>query len=158
KQILDGQADTMRAIWCPYVARAERADFERKQIEAGLADYAIKSWRVSGPPPLSPAHDEYFPVLYSTTASKASATFGLDLNSEPVRSRAIQLARDNDLVATAQNILLRNPIDGSRLGFLYIAPVYRAGAPLATEEERHNNIRGVLIASFQTNAAIDSIL
>ena len=158
KQILDGQADTMRVTWCPYVTRAERADFERKQIAAGFADYAIKGWRVSGPPPLAPAQDEYFPVLYSTVASKAPATFGLDLNSEPVRSRAIQLARDNDVVATAQNILLRNPISGGRLGFLYVAPVYRAGAPLATEEERHNNIRGVLIASFQTKAAIDSIL
>lgn len=66
KQILDGQTDTMRVIWCPYVTRAERADFEREQIEAGLTDYAIKSWRVYGTPPLSPGRDEYFPVLYST--------------------------------------------------------------------------------------------
>ncbi|HZP09087.1 bifunctional diguanylate cyclase/phosphodiesterase [Methyloceanibacter sp.] len=157
-QILAGQTEKMRVIWCPYVTRAERAAFEREQIEAGLADYAIKSWRASGTPPLSPERDEYFPVLYSTFASKATATFGMDLNSEPVRSRAIQYARDNDVVATAQDVMLRNPIAGSRLGFIYIAPVYRVGVPLDTQEQRHDNIRGVLVASFQTKAVIDSIL
>ena len=75
-----------------------------------------------------------------------------------MRSRAIELARDNDVVATAQNITLRNPIGGARLGFLYIAPVYRAGTRLDTKEQQHNNIHGVFVASFQTNAVIDSIL
>ncbi len=157
-QILAGQTDKMRVIWCPHVARAERAAFERREGEAGFGDFAIKSWRAGGTPPLSPERDEYFPVLYSTVASKAPATFGMDLSSDPVRNRAIQLARDGNIVTTAQNVVLANPIGGSRLGFLFIAPVYKPGAPLETLKERHDNIRGVLVASFQTNAVIDAIL
>ena len=67
--------------------------------------------------PVSPERDEYFPILYSTIASKGAATLGTDLNSEAVRSEAIRRARDGNIVATAQDIKLRNPIGGLRQGF-----------------------------------------
>ncbi len=158
RQILNGQTNKMRVIWCPYVTRSGRADFERKQIERGLSDFAIKAWAMTGASSPSPERDGYFPVLYSTLASKASATFGMDLNSEPTRSKAIERARDGDVIATAQNIQLRNPIEGVRPGFLVAVPVYRPGTPLDTVDERHNNILGVIIGAFQTNAVLDAIL
>jgi CHASE domain-containing protein len=77
-----------------------------------LVDYSIKTWAMTGPSSPSPERDEFFPVLYSTTASKLPATLGMDLNSEPARSQAIQRARDGNMMATAQNVLLRNPIGG----------------------------------------------
>src|SRR5262249_17458821 len=135
-QILDGQSNRMRVIWCPYVTREGRAAFERKQIGRGFEGYAIKNWIVSGDPPIAPEREECFPVLCSTVASKAQATLGMDLNSEPTRSRAIQFARDNDVVATAQDIMLRNPIGGARPGFFFVTPVYRTGAPIGTMQER----------------------
>ena len=72
-------------------------------------------------------------MLYSTVASKAAATFGMDLNSEPVRSRAIQRARDENAVTAAQNLTLRNPIGGVRRGFLFFVPVYKSGVPIETD-------------------------
>ena len=126
-QILDGQTGKMRILWCPHVTQAERAEFERAQVDKGLTGFAIKTWTLSSDPSLSPERDEYFPVLYSTVASKATATFGMDLNSEPVRSRAIQRARDENAVVAAQNLTLRNPIGGTRRGFLFFVPVYRSG-------------------------------
>jgi len=158
KQILDGQSSRMRVIWCPHVARDERAEFERGQAEAGLAGYSIKIWTQTGPAPPSPERDEYFPVLYSTTATKLSATFGMDLNSEPARSQAIQRARDGNIIATAQNILLRNPIGGERPGFLVIVPVYRHGLPQDSVETRRRNNRGIVVGAFQTGAVLDDIL
>jgi hypothetical protein len=101
-----------RISWCPHVNRDERAEFERRQRERGLVDYSIKTWAMTGPSSPSPERDEFFPVLYSTTASKLPATLGMDLNSEPARSQAIQRARDGNMMATAQNVLLRNPIGG----------------------------------------------
>jgi diguanylate cyclase (GGDEF)-like protein len=157
-QILDGQTDRMRVIWCPRISRDERAAFEREQIEKGLSDYAIKSWALTGPSSPSPERDEYFPVLYTTAASKLPASLGFDLNSEPVRHQAIQRARDGNVVATAQNVQLRNPISGLRPGFLIMVPVYRAGASTDSVEARHRDIMGVVVGVFQTNAVIDAIL
>jgi len=157
-RILAGQTDKMRIIWCPFVTREGRAQFEREQIENGLSGYAIKTWTLAADPSISPERDEYFPVLYSTFASKASATLGMDLNSESVRSRAIQLARDDDVAAAAQGISLRNPIGGARPGFLLVVPVYRPRVPIASKEARHNNILGVIIGAFQTEAVFDAIL
>jgi diguanylate cyclase (GGDEF)-like protein len=158
KQILDGQTGKMRILWCPHITQAERAQFERAQIDKGLTGFAIKTWTLSSDPSLSPERDEYFPVLYSTVASKATATFGMDLNSEPVRSRAIQRARDENAVVAAQNLTLRNPIGGTRQGFLFFVPVYRSGLSIETQEERHNNILGVVVGVFQTSAVMDAIL
>ncbi len=157
-QILDGHTNKMRAIWLPYVTRAQRADFEREQIAKGLEGYAIKTWTMSGTPSISPQRDEYFPVLYSTFASKAPATLGMDLNSEPVRSRAIQRARNDNIAATAQKIMLSNPIGDNRGGFIIFVPVYQRGAHVDSKEERHNNIRGIVAGVFQTDAVIDAIL
>ncbi len=157
-QILDGLTGKMRVIWCPHVSREERAAFEHKQIENGSSGYVIKPWTVTGPSVPSPERAEYFPVLYSTFASKAPATLGMDLNSEPARSKAIQRARDGNVMATAQGIELRNPIGGARPGFFVVVPVYRPGVPIDSVEARHDNILGVLVGIFQTKAVIDAIL
>ena len=157
-QILKGETGKMRILWCPHVTRAQRAEFERAQVDKGLTGYAIKTWTAIGDPSLSPEGDEYFPVLYSTVASKATGTLGMDLNSEPVRSRAIQRARDENAVAAAQNLTLRNPIGGIRRGFLFFDPVYKSGAPIVSKGQRHNNILGVVVGVFQTNAVMDAIL
>ena len=127
-QILDGVTGKMRVIWCPHVSREERAAFEQKQIEKGSPGYIIKPWTMTGPSVPSPERDEYFPVLYSTFASKAPATLGMDLNSEPARSKAIQRARDGNVMATAQDIQLRNPIGGSATRLLRRGPCVQAGS------------------------------
>ncbi len=157
-RILEGHDSKLRVIWCPRVSRDERAEFERKQSEKGLVDYSIKTWAMTGPSSPSPERDEYFPVLYSTTASKMTATLGMDLNSEPVRSQAIQRARDGNVMATAQNVLLRNPIGGDRCGFFVVVPVYRPGLPLDSAEERRRNTLGIIVGAFQTGAVLDAIL
>jgi CHASE1-domain containing sensor protein len=158
RQILAGQSGRMRVIWCPHVNRNERAEFERKQAEKGLAGYSITNWTMNARPAPSPERDEYFPVLYSTIATKLSATLGMDLNSEPARSQAIQRARDGNMIATAQNVLLRNPIGGERPGFLVVVPVYREGMPTDSVEARRRNVLGIIVGAFQTGAVLDAIL
>jgi diguanylate cyclase (GGDEF)-like protein len=157
-RILEGHDGKLRVIWCPRVKRNERAEFESKQRERGLVDYSIKTWAMTGPSAPSSERDEYFPVLYSTTASKNPATLGMDLNSEPARSQAIQRARAGNMMATAQDILLRNPIGGARPGFFVVVPVYRPGLPLDSVEARRSNILGIIVGAFQTTAIFDAIL
>jgi hypothetical protein len=54
--------------------------------------------------------------------------------------------------------LLRNPIGGARQGFLFFVPVYKSGAPIETKQQRHDNILGVVVGVFQTQAVVDAIL
>ena len=157
-RIMAGYDEAMRLIWCPRVSRDERAEFERKARERGLADFAIRTWAMTGPMSVSPERDEYFPILYSTVSSKRAATLGTDLNSEPTRSEAIRRAREGNIMATAQNIMLRNPIDGQREGFLALIPVYRHGSPLDSLDERRRNTLGVIAGVFQTASVFGAIL
>ena len=96
--------------------------------------------------------------MYSTTVKNKRATFGADLNSEPARSQAIARARDGDTMATAQNIQLRNPIGGSRAGFLAFLPVHRHGAPNDTVEQRRRNTRGMIVGVYQIDAVLNAVL
>ena len=99
-QITAGYDDAMRLVWAPRVTSSERAEFERKQRERGHPDFSIRTWSLSNPMAVSPERDEYFPILYSTIASKRAATLGTDLNSEPVRTEAIRRAREGNIMAT----------------------------------------------------------
>jgi CHASE1-domain containing sensor protein len=125
-QYLPGRSPRATTTRCgssgPRVTRDERAAFERQARAAGFNDFHITTWAPADPMAISPPRDEYFPILYSTVASKRTATFGTDLNSESIRSDAIRRARDSDKIATAQGIMLRNQISGSREGFLAVIP------------------------------------
>jgi diguanylate cyclase (GGDEF)-like protein len=158
RQITLGYEDAMRLVWCPRVTRDERGEFERRARMEGLRDFHIRTWALKDPMAISPARDEYFPILYSTVASQRTATFGADLNSEQVRSEAIRRARDGDKIATAQGVMLRNPISGLHEGFLAVIPVYQYGRPLDTIENRRRNTLGVIVGAFQTGAVFASIL
>jgi diguanylate cyclase (GGDEF)-like protein len=157
-QITHGYDDAMRLVWAPRVTRDERATFEREAMASGLADFHIRTWAPTDPMAISPPRDEYFPILYSTVASQRTATFGTDLNSEQVRSDAIRRARDGDKLATAQGIVLRNPISGLHEGFLAVIPAYRQGFAHNTIEERRRNTLGVIVGAFQTGTVFQAIL
>lgn len=157
-QILQGHGGIMRLVWCPRVDRDERASFEREATRAGLTDYSITTWAPTGPVFESKPRDEYFPILYSTVSHDRTATFGTDLHSEAVRSRAIRRARDGDIMATAQGVQLRNPIGGKRPGFLVFLPIYKAGQPHDDVVSRRRNLEGVIAGVFQTDTIFDAIL
>ena len=152
------QDDIMRLLWCPRVTGQQRADFERDQRENGFPNFAIKTWSLNDFMPVSPSRDEYFPILYSTVASRKSATLGTDVNSEAVRHEAIQRAREGNVLATAQNVKLRNPIGGERPAFFGVLPIYRKGMPHESAPERLENTLGVIIGAFQTTAVFNAIL
>jgi diguanylate cyclase len=157
-RILALHDNVMRLVWAPRVAGDEREVFERSARELGLTNFAIKTWAANDSLQVSPARDEYFPVLYSTIASKRTASIGTDLNSEPIRSKAIGRARDGNMIAIAQDVVLRNWISGQREGFIAIVPAYRPKLPYDTVEDRRRNILGVIAGVFPTVATFDAIL
>ena len=158
KQILAGYGNAMRLVWSPHVSRSERATFVAAQRKRGEPDYSIKTWVAQAPRAISTERDEYYPVLYSTAAFKRTGTVGTDLNSEPNRSSAIRRARDGNVMTIAQDVVLLNPFDENRMGFIAFLPVYRQGVPHDTIIERRRNITGVLAGVFRTAKVLDTIL
>jgi CHASE1-domain containing sensor protein len=83
---------------------------------------------------------------------------GVDLNSEPMQSQAIERARDGDQMATAPDIVIRLGGAGQQQGFFVALPVYRRGMPQASVEDRRRNTLGILGGTFRTAAVVDAIL
>ena len=119
-----------------------------------------RRWTLTGPSSPSPERDEYFPVLYSTVASKAAG----DARHRP-QLRAGATARPSSVPVTAMSsppprtssCAIRSTV--LRPGFLVVVPVYRAGGAArqrrgATPTTSSASLSGV----FQTNAVIDAIL
>ena len=76
---------------------AERAAFEAKARDMGLADYRIRDWASDGNYSVASARADYFPILFATTSIAGSHdVLGVDLISEPARRKAVELARDED--------------------------------------------------------------
>jgi CHASE1-domain containing sensor protein len=81
-------------IWIPRVLRADRDALEAEAARDGIPDYHIKSVTAGGLV-RAEERDEYFPILYSTTARTTAPIFGLDLGSEPMRRAILERARDS---------------------------------------------------------------
>ena len=155
-RLLRGQAALMRVTWSPRVTGDDRAVFEAKARAEGIAGFAIKTWAARGTLSPAPPQAEYFPVLYSTRLSKSVSALGVDLTSEPMRSQAIERARDGDRMATAPDVIIRGT-DGER-GFFVTLPVYRRGMSQISADDRRRNTLGVLSGTFRTATVIDAIL
>jgi diguanylate cyclase len=154
-RILEGKNGKMKVTWSPRVTREERADFENKMRERGLADFAITSWTPKGPPTVESDRAEYFPVIYANGWDKKATVVGLDLDSEPLRAKALERARDGDTMATAQDIILRSRANS---GFFVALPVYRQNLPHGSIAERRQNVLGIIGGVFETQDVVDSIL
>jgi PAS domain S-box-containing protein len=87
--------------------------------------------------------------------------FGMDMYMNPVLRPAMEQARDTGNMAISGKVLVRREADEDRRvqpGFLMFLPVYRNGAPHATEAERRANIVGWIYASFRMMDLMAGIL
>ena len=148
----------MRLVWCPRVTGEDREAFEGRVKASDLAEFSIKTWAPTGSVNDSESRTVYFPILYSTVSHARTASIGTDLHSERTRGAAIRRARDADIMATAQNIELRNPIAGKRAGFLAFLPIYQRGVRHDSLESRRRDFKGVIAGVFQTATLFDAIL
>jgi hypothetical protein len=110
-------------------------------------------WR----PAPSPDRSEYFPVFYAATEARDSRVYGLDLNDGGVRQQTLERARDGDRLAVSPHFTLQRAA-GDRTGFFVALPVYRAGLPHETVQERNDNLVGFVQAVFQTSILLETII
>jgi PAS domain S-box-containing protein len=76
--------------------------------------------------------------------------FGYDMYSEPVRRAAMEAARDSGMAAATSRVtLVQEGTQNVQPGFLMYVPVYRAGLPRSSVEERRAAIAGWVYAPFR---------
>jgi PAS domain S-box-containing protein len=111
---------------------------------AGFRDYEVKP---PGP------RDIYTSITHIQPFNGANLrAFGYDMFSEPVRRAAMETARDTgEATATGRVTLVQEGARGVQPGFLMYVPVYRAGLPRATVDERRAAIAGWVYAPFRMN-------
>jgi CHASE1-domain containing sensor protein len=157
----DARADhsdpIVRIRWSPLVADSERVAFEHAQQVSGHKDFAITQWTLAAPIKAGRPRAEYFPVLFSTDHDTDPTVVGMDLNSEPVRRDTIRRAIATGNMATAQDVMLREPGGNNVRGFIVVLPVY-AHSSAQGAGAKPNDLLGVLSASFETEPPMDAIL
>jgi PAS domain S-box-containing protein len=130
---------------------SERAAFESRVRATGLAGFRV--W------PADP-RAEYSSIVYLEPFNELNQrALGFDMLSEPVRRAAMMAARASGQTALSGKVrLVQEPSGESQAGFLMYLPVYRAGAPLRTEEERLAGTEGLVYSPFRMNNLMRGIL
>ncbi len=158
--LADSPADPATAAgfeWIPRVTQVERASYEQAIRAGGYADFSI--YEKGGQKENVPAaeREEYFPVTWINPFAPNQAAFGFDLASNPARLETIVLARDTGQpAATAPLQLVQDT--ANQTSVLIMAPVYRAGAPGETLEERRANLIGMSLGVYRVNLLLKRAL
>lgn len=122
--------------YLPLVAQQDKAGFQQQMRREGLLGYQIKS---------SGEHSYYLPEAYIYPT--ADTVLGNDIYSRYDRRPALDMARDTGMPwATYKTFLDSDP--QKRPAFVVYFPVYRAGLPTNTAEQRRQAIRGYVFETF----------
>ena len=142
--------------WVPLVLDEQRNEFEQ-EIRRDFSEFSITERNQAGKLVPSKTKDYYLPVTNIAPYSVNRAAHGFDLNSNTIRRRSLEQARDSgNMAATAKITLVQEK--GNSYGFLIIAPVYSPASTLETLEQRQSALRGYVTGVFRINSLIQSSL
>jgi PAS domain S-box-containing protein len=122
--------------------------FVAKQRAAGRSDFTLRELG---------SHDrDHVIVTFIEPEEPNVPALGLDLASEPSRREAaLASARSGEAVLTAPISLLQTKGAASS-GLLFMLPVYRAGAPVETPEERERALLGWTYCPLSVERILES--
>ena len=143
--------------WIPRVAREDRAAHEAQVAHERSVGYHIGDVTPTGD--LTPAadRDAYFPLLQVCGELRVASSPGLDLGANEAVRQALDRARDRDEPSGSGLVHLGNGPDSQPL-FVLALPVYSAGLPDGTAEERRQNLIGFAGGVVDPGKLLDSIL
>ncbi len=116
----------------------------RRELARGASNFAI----------IPPGEREvYYPIVHLQPSDKRNQeAIGYDMFSDPVRNKAMSLARDTGMLAASGKVTLVQEIDEDvQAGFLIYAPVYEGGKLPETVEERREKLLGFFYSPFRTD-------
>jgi len=117
----------------------------------GFPDYTVKP---------SGKRDVYTSIVYlEPFAGRNLRAFGYDMFSEPVRRKAMEVARDSNVaMLTGRVLLVQETSKDVQSGTLMYVPVYRNGMPVNTVEQRRAAILGWVYSPYRMNDLMRGIL
>ena len=104
--------------------------------------------------------EEYFPVIYSSSATNSPRWApGWDQYADPKRRAAMEQAWDTDRpTATAKLTLVAADGAGPKPGFVVYLPVYRNGVKPEERRERKGATTGLIFAAFPARELCEAML
>jgi PAS domain S-box-containing protein len=152
-----GDAPIRSITWAPSVSGAERGAFEAEVREAGNSGFTIleadRDYR------LVPAQKraEYLPALIHVPFEGQQSVLGFDLGADPIRGRAMRLARDTGS-PVGTGVVPTVTLSGDEPSYLVAYPIYWTGIVPASLEERRQMFRGAVLGTFRVRAVLAAAL
>lgn len=122
---------------------AEKPALIEAMRRAGVADFKV--WPDSD-------RAEYHSIIYLEPADpRNKLAIGFDMFTDPVRRKAMELARDTGSPTASGRVVLvqEGASDRKQAGFLIYAPVYRNSAPTETINQRRQALLGFVYSPFR---------
>jgi len=123
----------------------------QKIQDEGFRDYTVK-----------PAGEReiYTSIIYlEPFTGRNLRAFGYDMFTEPVRRKAMEQARDNDVAMLSGKVLLvQETKEDVQPGSLMYVPVFRNGMPVNTVEQRRTAIMGWVYSPYRMDDLMQGML
>jgi signal transduction histidine kinase/integral membrane sensor domain MASE1 len=136
------------------IQRVRHPDLEKfilSQRRGGQDGFQVYSAGASGLPGAPPA--EHLIVVSAEPPRVAERALGADMAADPIRRAAAERARDSGLPTLTDSTAL---FFGGRNGLQLFVPVYRAGSPSATVQDRRDALIGWVTVVFSADAFFKS--
>ena len=136
---------------------AQRAGYEMAMRQAHPAFMIAQGDDDGNNSQPAPQRASYNVIDYIEPLQGNAQLLGLDTSASPGQQMARIASRDSGQ-PTATELLTLTQYPGRQTGFLVLAPVYRAGMPLDTPEQRQRAVTGETAATFRITHLIATIL
>lgn len=101
----------------------------------------------------SGTRDQYTLVWFvDPMNAKTSQILGYDMFTDVERSKAMELARDNNQATISDKVLLLQETRSPTSGFVMFVPVYKNGTAVSTIDDRQQNLAGYVYVPFDAHS------
>lgn len=146
QQVMLYDSTILALEWVPRVKREERASFESQARASGYADYAIKDLGPLRELVRAANRDVYYPIYFIHPIRGNERAFGLDIRNIPYRQELNLCLLNGKPAGSSTMSFVQNSerVDG----WIISIPVFKAGLPAGTPEEREKALMGFMQAIF----------
>ncbi|VXC79014.1 Histidine kinase [Pseudomonas sp. 8Z] len=150
-QLQDRYPGIQAVAWSRYIRASEFETFRDEMQARHLAGFQLF------PEDAHPPH--LFVGYISPLDWRNRRALGFDMLSESVRKATIERAIETGDASLSPPVVLRQETEvNPQHGLLLFLPVFRAGMPLNTVEQRRDALIGMVHGAFRSNDLIDGIL
>ena len=151
---LSRQPELAALSWNPVVHGGERTAFEAA-ARTEYPDFQLREFSLGGPRQPAGMREKYVPIQFIEPFASNALALGYDLNSDPRRQTALELACDSaQPVATAPIKLAQGPDD--KPGMLVLMPVYHSPPP-TNAIDRRTQLAGFAVAVFRVGDLVQDV-